>query len=234
MIDTGAGGLARADTRLVEALKLSPTGTAPRNDGSAAAQAVPSTMPEYVLNTVTLGHMTRHSVHAASRSYNSNPKRRIDGILGYGFFSGCLLTLDYANREVRVSGGQLRPGGDTIRYGSDDGGPEIPIRLGEIKATANLDTGDNEGFTVPGTISTKLRFNGTPRVVGTGHSANNTYEVREAPLDGTISIGELEWVDPVVSFADVFSNINVGSAALQHATITFDQDRKLVRLTRHR
>jgi predicted aspartyl protease len=232
LIDTGAGGVARADTRLINALRLSPSGTAPRNDGSATARAAQSTMPEYTLDTITLGDITRRSVRTPSRSYNSNPKPGIDGILGYGFFAGCLLTLDYATKEVRVSPGNLMPGRDTLRYGSDDGGPEIPIRIGQVKATANLDTGDNEGITLPARISNKLRFRGPPRAVGTAHSANNTYEIREAPLAGKIRIGKLEWTDPLVSFSDVFENVNVGSRILQHSTITFDQTTKRIRLTR--
>src|SRR3954453_3570993 len=39
LIDTGAGGLARADTSLVGRLSLPRAGSAPRNDGSAAAAA---------------------------------------------------------------------------------------------------------------------------------------------------------------------------------------------------
>lgn len=122
----------------------------------------------------------------------------------------------------------------TMRYGSDDGGPEIPIRIGQLRARAKLDTGDDEGFTLPGVISSKLRFSGVPRVVGTGHSANNIYEVREASFVGKLRIGPLEWVDPVVDFSDVFNNLNVGSRVLQDTTITFDQTTKRVRLIRSR
>lgn len=71
-------------------------------------------------------------------------------------------------------------------------------------------------------------------MIGTGHSANNTYEVREAQFAGKIVIGAAEWSDPVVTFADAFDNINVGSRALQEMVITFDQDRKLIRITKKR
>jgi hypothetical protein len=37
------------------------------------------------------------------------PTPAIEGILGYGFFAGCLLTLDYAGKEVRVGPGRLKP-----------------------------------------------------------------------------------------------------------------------------
>jgi hypothetical protein len=191
-------------------------------------------MPEYILDRISFGGMTRRQVHTPSRNYNGNSKRGIDGILGYGFFEGCLLTLDFEREEVRVSGGQLEPARGTISYGRDEGGPEVLVRIGGIRVRANLDTGDNEGFSLPEKISSRLRFKGAPRTVGTGHSANNTYEVREAPLDAKIRIGDVEWIDPPVSFADVFSNINIGSAALQGTTITFDQARKLVRIARRR
>lgn len=227
LIDTGAGGRpARADTRLANALQLTRAGTVAKNDGSAAANAAGSTMPEYILDSVRLGGMTRSAVRAPSRDYNAG----IDGILGYRFFAGCLLTLDYAKGEVRVRPGALRSGRGSIKYASDEGGPQIPIRIGRIHAIANLDTGDYEGFDLPGSLSGKLRFKDTPRVVGTGHSANNTYDVREAQFAGKISIGAVEWSDPVVTFADVFDNINVGSRALQEVVITLDQDRKLIRL----
>jgi hypothetical protein len=187
-------------------------------------------MPEYELDSVRLGGMARSAVRAPSRDYGG----RIDGILGYRFFAGCLLTLDFAKGEVRVRPGRLSPGPHTIRYASDDGGPQIPIRIGETSAIANLDTGDSEGFDLPGKLSAKLRFKSVPQVVGTGHSANNTYEVREAQFAGKISVGAVDWTDPIVTFADVFDNINVGSRVLQNMVITFDQDRKLIRLTTRR
>lgn len=231
LIDTGAGGMARADTSLVQALGLSPSGTAQRNDGSAADEAKP-TMPEFVLESVSLGNLARNAVPAPSRSYSK--KRPIDGILGYGFFAGCLLTLDFARKEVRVRAGQLKRGPGTIKYGGDEGGPEVPIHIGRLTATANLDTGDNLGFTLPQSIYSKLTFSGAPRVVGTSSSANTVSEAREAPLVGKIAIGAIDWQDPVVSLSDLFENINIGSAALQDMVITFDQENRIVRMTRPR
>jgi hypothetical protein len=231
LIDTGAGGQpARADARLADTLQLIRSGTVEKNDGSAAARAAGATMPEYLLDSVSFGGLTRRSVRAPSRDY----KAGIDGILGYRFFAGCLLTLDYAKGEVRVRSGALSPGRRTIKYTSDEGGPQIPIRIGQVDAIANLDTGDSEGFDLPGALSEKLRFKDVPRVIGTGHSANNSYEVREARFAGKIAVGAIEWMDPVVTFADVFDNINIGSRALQEMVITFDQDRKLIRFTKRR
>jgi hypothetical protein len=233
LVDTGAGGEARADTRLVERLGLRPSGTYPADDGSAAAAAAHATMPKYVLGSIRLGTLTRRQVETPGRSYNGNPRRTpIDGILGYRFFAGCLLTLDYRRREVRVGPGALRPGPGVIAYARDDGGPQVPIGIGSQTTLANLDTGDREAFTLPWPMAARLPLAAPPRVVGTGQSANNAFEIREAPLAGSIRIGTAAWTRPSVQFADVFDNLNVGSAALQDAVVTFDQNRRLVRLRR--
>jgi hypothetical protein len=232
LIDTGAGGApARADKSLVDRLHLTPVGTFPLDDGTPAAAAAGARMDKYVLHSVRIGSMTFREVEAPSREYNSSrSKRRIDGILGYQLFQGCTVTLDYARSRVSLSSARLRPGPSVIRYGTDDGGPRLGVMFAGHPLQANLDTGDDGGFTLPARAAAALPLSGVPKIVGHGRSANNEFEIREAPLNGDVTLGKVLWRSPSVAFADPFDNVNIGSAALQELSISFDPGRKLVKL----
>ncbi len=77
LIDTGADGLARADTSLVDRLKLPIVGEENNADRSGKIQSV----NQVRLDTITLGSISFQNITAKSRSYNTTP--RIDGILAF-------------------------------------------------------------------------------------------------------------------------------------------------------
>ena len=96
LIDTGGSGLARADKSLVDKLKLEVVGEA-RGAAGTGGQVV--SMPIVRYSTLEIGGAVFKNVDAPSRDYNEGLDTRIDGVLGIGLFSTCLVTLDYSQRQ---------------------------------------------------------------------------------------------------------------------------------------
>lgn len=228
LFDTGAEGYARADTSLVSALHLPDAGLYVNSDKStSAAQSI----KQVKFAQLGLGTLSFRDVIAPSRDYNGTAKRvPIAGILGLGLFKNCLVTLDYAKGELLIAPGQLVKGLGAVSY-TGDGAPRAPIRVAGKLTEGEIDTGDAESFTLPAALAASLPIDGTPKVVGTGKSANTVFEIREAPLRGSINIAGANWQNPSVVFADPFDFINVGSGALQGRALTIDQRNRLLSIS---
>lgn len=106
-VDTGAGGMGRADAGLVTALGIAPSGSGHMSDGMATAE-----VKTVHLASVDLGGFVRHDLEVATRDYSSKvaPEAAFSGILGREFFGDGLLVIDYParrltfNRAVTLSG----------------------------------------------------------------------------------------------------------------------------------
>lgn len=225
LIDTGADGLARADTSLVDRLKLPIVGEENNADRSGKIQSV----NQVRLDTITLGSISFQNITAKSRSYNTTP--RIDGILAFDLFSDYLLTLDYPNKRVRLEKGSLPKsnGGKILNYETPNGTPLVEVKFGKLTAKADIDSGDSEGISLPAALVNKLTLSSQPKVVGKGKSANNEFEIKEASLREAFQIGRYSFPKPTVVYTNVFENINLGSQILREFAITFDQKNHRVR-----
>jgi hypothetical protein len=231
LIDTGAAGQARIDSSLAEKLGLKPVGNVASSDAGAAAQ---QSLKEFRLDSLTVGDITFENVTAYSRTYNtSSYLPHLDGILGFALFEKLLLTLDYPAARVRISPGELpAPDGRTILPLKDcDGNPCAAIRIGTETVDALLDSGNSRAIDLSGSMMSRLRLITFPRTIGTGGSVSGEFSVREVQIADAIRIGNLTLRDPVVTFADPFQEVNIGSTFLRRYVITFDQQHHRVRIT---
>jgi hypothetical protein len=231
LIDTGDEGQMRADTNLVERLHLPLTGETIIDDGSAQPRR---TVPNASIRTLTIGSATFHGLSGPSRDYNrGRSPRRIDGILGFDLFAPCLLTLDYARGRVILGPGALA-GRDpeVVAFDRTNGTPGFWMTIGAERAHGDLDTGSNQGFSLPQTLAARLTLTAEPIVTGHAEAANTRFAIRKAPIRETIRIGPLRWPAPTVEFTESFDFINIGSEVLADTRITFDQRRGLARLRR--
>jgi predicted aspartyl protease len=230
LIDTGADGLARADTSLVKKLNLPIIGKENNDDRSGNIQSV----NQVRLDTITIGSISFQNVTAKSRDYNTTP--RIDGILGFNLFSDYLLTLDYPNKKVRLEQGSLpKPNGKNIlSFETPNGTPLVKIRFGKLSAKADIDSGDSEGISLPASLVNKMVLLSQPKIVGKGKSANSTFEIKEVNLREAFRIGSYEFPEPTVVYTEVFDNINLGSKILREFSFTFDQKNQRVRFVRQK
>jgi hypothetical protein len=228
VLDTGAEGIARADTSLVSALGLQPSGQHALTDGTCGNQPVSGV----VLDEIRFGNMIARNVTAASRDYNKVAYfPDIAGILGFGFFKDCLLTLDYKARRVRVTPGTLPTvnGRDIIDV-YPEGGPFISFSIGRVTSRALIDSGSQYGMLLPYNLVRQLPFQSYKRTIGKGRTVTAEFDINEVALQDTLSIGSYRVPNPVINFGEHFTDSVLGSAALHGLTLTFDQKNNRVRI----
>jgi Aspartyl protease len=232
LLDTGAAGAARLDSSLVKRLGLEPEGQREGSDAGAAGHAV---LRQFHVNTLALGSFELRDVTAYSREYNTvSYVPQIDGILGIEFFAEVLLTLDYPARRVRMTSGHLPPVDrvSVLPLEFHEGNPYVPIKLGGLTATALIDTGNIRSIDMPSAAVAGLRQTSYSRMIGKGRSASGEFEIREMPVGDSLTIGRQTIPLRTVTFADEFTEINIGSAFLRRFIVTIDQRHSRFRLSR--
>jgi hypothetical protein len=230
LIDTGGQGQARADASLVARLGLAAVGQDLAGDGSGHNNR---RLDRVVFDRLTVGGVEFRHVPAPSRDYNRSAKvPPIAGILGYNLFRDYLLTLDFIHKRVRLERGALPPadGKTVLDYEAPYDTPIVALTMGGYRLAADVDTGDIGGISFPQALAQSLPHIGEARIVGTGRTVSNEFQVSEVKLRGNLRIGEHEIADPVIRFNDVHDNINLGAAFLADYTLTFDQKNRRVRI----
>jgi hypothetical protein len=231
-IDTGGQGQARADTTLVEKLKLKKIGQVQASDGSGNNSL---TLDLVGMDTLRIGDMEFKKLEALTRNYNRSPRlSKIDGILGLNLFADHLLTLDYPNKKVIIEKSELPAanGQNILNFGNADGIASIELNIGGEKLNAHIDSGNMVGASVlPSKLVEKQEIIGQPQVVGQARTVSNTFEIKQAKLKGSIRFGQFEFKQPLVTYPSPRS-ANIGSQLLKEFAITFDQKNKRLKLKR--
>ena len=156
---------------------------------------------------------------------------KFDGILGYSFFRKYLLTLDYANEEMRLDIGKLpKPDGKTIFSAKGkDKRPWITMQLGDEKVKLLIDSGSNgtmslrdlgdyPSFAPPTPVSISQRFD---------HLDYN----KGIRSKGDLTFGDHRVATPIVR--SVPKTQLLGNQIMQNYLFTFDQKKKRVRIIRN-
>jgi hypothetical protein len=154
---------------------------------------------------------------------------KLDGILGYPAFRDLLLTLDYPAGAVRLSTASLEPGAGVAPL-LDRDSPRVQFTIQGRAMKAILDSGSGGWFmladTGPG--SRPFDYASPPQPVGSFIAVGGRELSRAGRLRGTALLGPMEIDGPIVEPSRHVALI--GSKAMQHAAIDFDQRARLVRL----
>lgn len=217
-VDTGASGMGRADRSLATALSLTPQGQASTSDGVQSAQ-VETTR----LASVQLGGLQRTDLDVITRDYNSrnSPQAAFSGILAREFFADGLLVIDYPARTLSFSRvAALSPSArNTLPY---ERAFRVPVSIGTVKVTGNLDTGANVAFVLPQSLYDQVAT-GPTETAGRGRLTNGDIETRRAIVHGPFRVGAVSLSDVEVRVSDRFPELLVGAHALQDAAVLIDQ-----------
>ncbi len=217
-VDTGASGLARADARLVSALKLPVHGTDTNSDGMKAAE-----VDTVRFDTLQLGTLGRSGVEAITRDYrsHSSPEGAFDGILAREFFADGLLVIDYPARVLTFSRAQSLSPGDkgALAY---QRAFRVPVSIGTLRVEGNLDTGANVGIVVPKSLYDRLDA-GPLQAAGRGQLANGAIETWRTTVHGPLRIGGLAISDMEARVSERYPELLVGAHALQQSVLVIDQ-----------
>jgi hypothetical protein len=232
-IDTGAQGMARVDSSLIEKLKLATVGQVRASDASGANVR---TLDVVELDSIVLGGTEFKGVRAASRNYNTSPDNpKIDGILAFNLFSDYLLTLDFPARRVRLERGELpkADGMEILSFENPQGVPVVVLSVADYKINAHIDSGNEiGGFMLPTSLVEKLTFAYTPLTIGTARTISSAVEVKEARLKESIRLGRFEFAEPTIVFPALSDDANISAKVLSEFSLTFDQKNKRLRLKR--
>ena len=154
--------------------------------------------------------------------------RSFDVLLPFQAFGSFLLTLDYGTKQIRVSRGNLpRPDGKNVFSAKGrDSRPWLRIRIGSRDRRLLLDSGSN------GTISVEphrsVRWTGESAKIRLSQGIGDLELHEVGRYDGVIRIGPLDFVKPIVGLTD--DTELVGYDVLKHFVLTFDQEKKRVRM----
>jgi CubicO group peptidase (beta-lactamase class C family) len=231
-IDTGGQGAARVSAALAARLGLSKVGEILSGDPSGRD---PQTRALMAVDTIEIGGARFSVLHASVRG-EGEPSRpeTVDGILGFGFFAECLLTLDYPANRLRLSRGSLPPadGKQVLDYRDTRGIPAFTITVAGRELLADLDTGSMGGIVLPESEAATLPLDGPLAVVGRARTLSNAFEIKAAPLNGDVTLGGLTFSRPRLEFQPVFPMANIGARVLRDLVLTFDPRNRRLRLVR--
>lgn len=229
-IDTGAQGSARIDSALAVTLGLHTVGEAMSGDPSGR-HARPVAL--VAIDALEIGGARFEQLTASIRSDGlQRPGEHLDGILGFGLFAECLLTLDYPAGRVRLEQGVLPPGSDVVPITIARGIPSTRIQVDSLTLDADVDAGSMGGFTLPARLESTLALASPPRVVGRARTAGNTFDIEAAELQGHVRLAGHDFPHASVTFQPVFPMANVGARVLQDFRVTFDQRNARMRMVR--
>ena len=230
-IDTGAQGMARADSSLVKRLGLKTNGQIQAGDGSGRNVR---TLETVEIDSIAVSDLKFEKVTALTRDYNTSPNLpKIDGILGFNLFADYLLTLDYPAQKVRIERGELPTvnGQDILDFDDSRHIPIVELQVGSQKIKAHIDSGNVGGFMLATSIVEKSALASEPQIVGRAGTVSNEIEIKQVRLKDSIKLGNFEFTEPPVNFP-ALSDANIGSRVLSEFAITFDRKNKRLKLAR--
>jgi predicted aspartyl protease len=226
LFDTGASGIGRIDSRVVEELNLSVVDSIQNYDGSGNYQIEPLVG----LDKLAVGNVKVYDVRLMSRNYNKSHKEgdiRTDGIIGRDFFKDYLIKIDCPNNALIISNGSLNSKDSTVSQYTE--AFQIRGKIESIDPLFHFDTGSNMSFHIPKSIIDRLSYRNTNnrRIA---RKANTEYVIQEAILESKIQVGSIEVENQLVGYSEKATYINVGMKFLKNYKITIDQKNKLFKI----
>jgi hypothetical protein len=229
-IDTGAGGCARIDAAVAKRLGLPVVGVARIGDPSGKNM---KTADVVRIDSLAIGGARFSGLTASTGDLGARMGEPVDGILGFGLFSDCLLTLDYPGLRMTLAAGALPPSGpDIVPYRDERGIPSVTLRVAGLDVDTDVDAGAMGGFSLPESFAAKLPLAEPLRVVGRARTVSNEFEIKAARLDGDVTVGSTTFAKPMVEFQPVFDVGNIGARVLRDFAVTFDPRNHRMRLAR--
>jgi predicted aspartyl protease len=217
-VDTGASGIGRADASLVAELELPHDGAGQTSDGVATA-----TVDTVRIASLTLGGLVRSDVAVIARDYRSRVSAEavFSGILGREFFGDGLLMIDFPARRLRFfHEAELRQ--DQTGAMAYERAFRVPVTLGSMQTTGNLDTGADVTLVIPAAVHEQLA-GGPLQSAGNVSLTNTRIESSSAQYAGPVQIGEAVLRDVPVRVVAEFREVLIGAHALKDQRVLIDQ-----------
>ncbi len=235
-LDTGASGDAWVSPELAKRLDLPVIRRIQAHDGDTRKGAPVEVVR---IDTLTVGTTAYHDLSAPvvpQRSQDEDEKSASGpgGTLGFQLFKNQLVTLDFPHNELLIEDGDLpEPDGKGILgYTLDHTTAVIPIRLGRLPTTAEVDTGGAGEISIPLSLAKKLPLDPPLKPAGEIATSFRSVPLYTAGLKGDLLIGSFLFHDPKLLCSELLPYVNLGRDLLRRFAITFDQRNRRLRLVR--
>jgi predicted aspartyl protease len=228
VIDTGTGGQAFVSADLAAELALPQTGQITLNDPSGQGGRK---VPMVLLASLQVAGVEFTGVKAAVHTLG-NGEGSCLGLLGFALFRDYLLTLDYPDRRMTLSSGDLRPDGgrSVLPLRMNDGIPVVSLAIGATQIDAQIDSGGS-GLSLPSQLASQLKFASEYSSLSTAHSLSTRFTMVGATLASDVHLGSYTFKRPFVEINPAFPLANFGSGPMHVFALTFDQKNRLVRFS---
>jgi predicted aspartyl protease len=226
VIDTGTGGEAFVSSELAYQLGLPQTGQMRLSDPSGKGSR---RVPMVTIQSLQVAGIEFSGVKAAVHNLSSDDGL-CQGLLGFVLFRQYLLTLDYPNRRMELSSGELTPDGgrSVLPFRMPDGIPLVFLDIGGTNIEAQLDSG-GAGLSLPEDLAARLKFSSNPASFSNAHSLSTRFLLKAGQLASDVHFGAYTFERPFVEINPAFPLANFGACPLQSFSVTFDQKNTLVR-----
>jgi hypothetical protein len=231
VVDTGTGGQAFITRELAGQLGLTASGRVRLNDPSGRGG---QKVPMVVLQSLRVAGVEFTDVKAAVHDLGGGDGY-CQGLLGFPLFRDYLLTIDYPNRRMQLSSGELAPDGgrSVLPFRMPDGIPVVSLAIGPTHIDAQIDSG-GAGLSLPLEMTYKLKFISGSNTLSNAQSLSTRFLVKGASLSADVRLGSYTFKHPFIEINPAFPLANFGSCPLQNFSLTFDQKNNLVQFNADR
>jgi predicted aspartyl protease len=226
IIDTGTGGDAFVSAEVASVLGLPEVGQFHLSDPSGKGSRK---VPMVLIQSLQVAGVEFRGVKAAVHNVGSN-SGDCQGLLGFVLFHNYLLTLDYPNRQIKLTEGDLKADGgrSVLPFQMPDGIPVVTLDVGGTRIDAQLDSG-GAGFSLPESMAVRMKLTADSDTLINAHSLSTSFQVRGATLASDARLGRYTFKHPYIEINPAFPLANFGSCPMQNFAVTFDQKNALVR-----
>ena len=226
VIDTGTGGQAFISSTLAKQLGLTQVGRMRLSDPTGKGSRI---APMVLIPSLQVAGVEFNGIKAAVHDLDDSDGQ-CQGLLGFLLFRNYLLTLDYPNRQMHLSIGELVPDGEhsIIPFRMPDGIPLIPLHIGSTIIEAQLDSG-GAGLSLPEEFALHMSFASDPVSFSNAYSITTRFQIKGGKLGSDVHLGDYTFQQPFIEINPAFPLANFGACPMQNFAITFDQKHTLVR-----
>ena len=156
----------------------------------------------------------------------------VRGVLSTGFMAGNVVTFDFAAGEMRISPGSLEDGDGSLSYADRQRPiPNLQIDVAGRTVSADIDTGNGRGLSLPVALQDSLSFAGELQA-DSARLLTSSMQMRRGQLEGTVRVAGVAFENPAVELQDGFPFANVGSQFLDGPVLEIDPANARLRLSR--
>lgn len=186
------------------------------------------------LKTVAIGDAEFSDIDAIVIDYDKvyDGKRDRDGTIGFGAFSGCLLTLDYPRGIVRLEKGELPLDDEReiLVFAPVHGVPRLQLELRGFMGWMTIDSGRAGTLTIAESEKDRIKLLNEDEASIARGPTTHVADTLEVPAKGAMALGRHLLLEPLVHFRGPESAL--GHKVLRNFSITFDQKNDRVRFLR--